>query len=58
MFQQIKVWRVACVKCGKIFCSGDNTEDHFHTKKEAIEAIKDDGWWKIRNRKVYCDKCE
>ena len=57
MFKQIKVWKITCQKCGKVYSSGDNSEDYFLTKKEAIEDIEHDGWWKIKDGKAYCEVC-
>ncbi len=57
MFFRIKVWKVTCEKCGKVYASGENSEDYFPTKKVAIEIISDEDWWHIRNGKVYCDDC-
>jgi len=56
MFEQIKVWKVTCDKCGKVFASGDNSMDFFLTKMEAIEIITDEEWH-IRNGKIYCYDC-
>ena len=55
MFTQIKVWKVTCDKCKKVY-DGDNIW-YAETKKEAIESIENDDWWHYRNGKVYCEDC-
>ena len=62
MITQIKVWEVTCDQRKMVFkSSAEMTEEYFHTKKDAIEIIVDEGWhYGIVNRKTrfLCDKCQ
>jgi len=57
-FEKKEFWIARCCKCGEYYGFDDNMFTVFKSKSEAKDVIQIDGFWTIKNGKLYCEGCE